>query len=109
MNPLVVIDGVRTPFCKAGTALTGLGAADLGLLSGGRDEERYDQGRYARGEPQMLAMKRETRADRVPWRSAYVLPWTIFPAASLRECRYIRRAARAVVAVAIDALDITVV
>jgi acetyl-CoA acetyltransferase family protein len=30
MNPLVVIDGVRTPFCKAGTTLAELGAADLG-------------------------------------------------------------------------------
>src|SRR5262245_39441490 len=27
---LVVIDGVRTPFCRAGTALAGLDAVDLG-------------------------------------------------------------------------------
>ncbi|MGI8601615.1 MAG: thiolase family protein [Verrucomicrobiales bacterium] len=33
MNALVVIDGVRTPFCKAGTTLAGLGAADLGRIA----------------------------------------------------------------------------
>jgi acetyl-CoA acetyltransferase family protein len=30
MKTLVIIHGVRTPFCKAGTALAGLGAAELG-------------------------------------------------------------------------------
>jgi acetyl-CoA acetyltransferase family protein len=30
MKSLVIINGVRTPFCKAGTALAGLGAAELG-------------------------------------------------------------------------------
>src|SRR5436190_33281 len=30
MKPMVVIDGVRTPFCRAGTSLASLSAADLG-------------------------------------------------------------------------------
>ncbi len=30
MKSMVIVDGVRTPFCRAGTALAGLSAADLG-------------------------------------------------------------------------------
>lgn len=30
---LVIVDGVRTPFCKMGTALSGLGAEELGRLA----------------------------------------------------------------------------
>ena len=30
---LVIVDGVRTPFCKAGTELAGLGADELGRIA----------------------------------------------------------------------------
>ncbi len=30
MKPMVIVSGIRTPFCRAGTALAGLSAADLG-------------------------------------------------------------------------------
>src|SRR5215467_4664877 len=49
-NRLVIVDGVRTPFCKAGTELASLGADELGriavnaLLSRtGLDPERVDE------------------------------------------------------------------
>jgi acetyl-CoA C-acetyltransferase/acetyl-CoA acyltransferase len=32
-NRLVIVDGVRTPFCKMGTDLAGLGADELGRIA----------------------------------------------------------------------------
>ncbi len=32
-NRLVIVDGVRTPFCKAGTDLASLGADELGRIA----------------------------------------------------------------------------
>src|SRR5258708_38674352 len=32
-NRLVIVDGVRTPFCKAGTELASLGADELGRIA----------------------------------------------------------------------------
>jgi acetyl-CoA C-acetyltransferase/acetyl-CoA acyltransferase len=50
MKRAVIVDGVRTPFCKAGTALAGLGAGDLGraavtalLVKTGLDPEAIDE------------------------------------------------------------------
>ena len=33
MNPLVIIDGLRTPFCKAGGELAGMAADELGRIA----------------------------------------------------------------------------
>ena len=32
-NRLVIVDGIRTPFCKAGTDLAALGADELGRIA----------------------------------------------------------------------------